>query len=67
MLKVISDKEWPLEQFNDQFHDWLLFLIDIIDFDHRPQGAVTELMSENHNIVVNYFPFIEEHVRIPAV
>lgn len=62
MLKVIGDREWLLELFNDQFHDWLRFLMDIIDFDHHPQDAVTELMSEDRKIVVNYSAFIEEQV-----
>ncbi len=64
MIDVIAAKGWAMEQFNAHFHDWLMFIMDMIDFAHCPQNAVKELMSPgSYQVVANYATFIEEQVH----
>ncbi len=73
MLQVATTKWWMSDQLDEEFEEWLLLLLSLIDFDARPEAylhddksspriCLQEILSLEYSVVKMYHEFVGDQV-----
>ena len=78
MLQVATTKWWTSLELDEEFEEWLLLLLSLIDFDASPEAylhedksspriCLQEILSPEYSVVKRYHKFIGDEVRFSCM
>ena len=63
MIDVFCEKQWKIEHFDEECKKWLLFLLELVNYDHNPEILLHEFISsQRYAVTKRHMRFIVDQV-----